>query len=185
MTSEGHERGSRARSLASQLRMSKTEALQHRDAAMRHLRALREAHALSSAPDQLTLNPATVRTGAAMLTAVANERGGMSPRTASGVPPAAASLDATASRPPKARPTPRPNLTGGCAAAAPGFGSWRGQIDHSEPLTPRGGAARQSPRGRRTPREDPARAAKESAADWEKEKLLELMQVAQDGFVVR
>ena len=66
------------------LGMSKAEALQHRDEAMRHLKALREAHALSTFPPQLVLNPATVATGAAMLNAQRGQGGAASPRRAGG-----------------------------------------------------------------------------------------------------
>ena len=80
------------------LQMSKAEALQHRDEAMRHLRQLRESHALSTNPPKLIINSATVGVGAAMVKAGATLAGGggapapaasggllpPSPRTASG-----------------------------------------------------------------------------------------------------
>jgi len=50
-----------------QMGMSKAEALQHREEAVRHLKFLREAHALSTNPPKLVLNRATLQTGAALL----------------------------------------------------------------------------------------------------------------------
>lgn len=122
--------------------MCKAEALQHRDEAMRHLRALREAHALSTFPPQLVLNPSTVAHGSAMLSSVSSIGGGaptphedaraaMSPRTRTQAAVQGTyvqRLDATSSRPkgglsgrprPSPRPSPRPNLLGRTDASVP------------------------------------------------------------------
>ena len=146
------------------LSMSRAEALQHKDEAIRHLRALREAHALSTFPAQLVLHPATVGAGAAMLASPRASSGGAVGRSPRGGSKAA---------------TPRPNLTGGGGGGGGGdaFETWRQGVDLSDvpKRSPRG-----DPGGRfgRRGGGDPAKvaaAATAPAAEWEKSKLLSVM----------
>ena len=164
--------------------MSKAEALQHKDEAIRHLRALRESHALSTSPPQLYFNQTTVATGAGMLSsAPASARGGpASPRVAADkaaraggrvnqqrIPPPAAKSDAAAAAADGALPSPRQRR-------AEGFDGWRAQVAPTL-----GGAAPPPPA--RTTGSQSARAAerapaKVAATDWEKRKLVEMMNEA-------
>ena len=80
-----------------ELGMGATELYAHRDDAIRQLRALREAHALSAAPAQLRCGPTTVAVGAALLT-----RAAVSPRTPRAPPP-------LPPQPPGAWPPPPPS----------------------------------------------------------------------------
>ena len=66
------------------LHMSRAEALQHRDEAMRHLRQLRESHALSTNPPQLVINSATVATGALYIFRASKWTGAHTPCMATG-----------------------------------------------------------------------------------------------------
>jgi hypothetical protein len=120
--------------------------------------------------------------------ATASPRG----RRAQYAPAGAAPLDATLSSKPNGGPVKlRPNLTGGALSArqeaSEGFETWRARLDHNE--TPKALSARPSPRGRPRPAsEDPARAApivSEPAADWEKQKLLAMMNEVRDGPALR
>jgi len=218
---------------ADELGMHQSEKRQHRDEALRHLKALREAHALSTFPTQIVAHPATMATGTAMLKAAmsvappaskgASEMvdglcGSRSPRhsSAAGSPRshhadrkaasqsaatplsksaapkprlASASLDASTGR---GRSSPREAAGHAPSEDASGFTSWRSQVQPglSEPPALWGGAhggagraggggggsSRPSPRVRA---EDPARAsvaASEPAAEWEKQKLLSMIQ---------
>ena len=217
---------------AHQLGMSRVEALQHRDEALRHLKSLREAHALSTYPNQIVLHHSTMATGAAMINSATQAADALAARTSqpasqsasprsqpasprrkaggsAGASPrqrapaaaeeVAAALDATNGRPrpakPAAMPAKAPSADGGATGEAgrrgegsQRYGAWREQVEPSlgQP-SPRGGlvhaggavSARPSPRGRaRGGPEDPARAAdgaKQPAAEWEKQKLLDMM----------
>ena len=177
-----------------QLGMSKAESLQHRDEAIRHLKFLREAHALSTFPPQLVLNQATMATGAAILAAntAANGSAAASPRRRGAAGGAGGGgLDATTAGgggPTKGRRATSANAANapkefpaaGAATERAGFTAWRAEAETSIARDAAGAggplsARRPSPRGR--PRGDPARPAKgpEPAAEWEKEKLLDVM----------
>jgi hypothetical protein len=140
------------------------EALEHRQEAIRHLRLLREAHTLSAFGPSLTLNHATMATGAAMLAAAISPRisprdhssprgskpdakPAASPRDPSAVPgvPVTASKGRRASSAEGAVP-------GAAKTLPPGFGAFRAEVEASLASEAAVGGqtlgARPSPRGR-------------------------------------
>ena len=178
------------------LGMSKMEALEHRQEAIRHLRLLREAHTLSAFGPSLTLNHATMATGAAMLAAAISPRisprdhssprgskpdakPAASPRDPSAVPgvPVTASKGRRASSAEGAVP-------GAAKTLPPGFGAFRAEVEASLASEAAVGGqtlgARPSPRGRQRAgdpaREPVGKLGARQSDEWEKQKLLGLMQ---------